>query len=100
MEANDLLDINPFNMVELGLEQPQYTIRTDNGTERAGSQEVRNVANKHGYSIETTAPDSSSQNGMAERPHCTLKEKVHCLLYLWTWHTLLERCATSCGLVI
>jgi hypothetical protein len=68
-------------MTELGLEQPRYTIRTDNGTELAGSQDFRNVANKHGYTTETTAPDSSSQNGMAEQPHRTLKEKVRCLLY-------------------
>jgi transposase InsO family protein len=79
--TNDLYDINPFGMAELGLEQPRYTIRTDNGTELAGSQEIRNVANKHGYSVEATAPDASSQNGMAERPHRTLKEKVCCLLY-------------------
>ena len=68
-------------MTELGLEQPRYTIRTDNGTDLAGSQEVLQVAAKHGYTVETTAPDSSSQNGMAERPHRTLKEKVRCLLY-------------------
>jgi hypothetical protein len=68
-------------MLNLGLEQPRYTIHTDNSTELAGSQEVRNIANKHGYSVKTTTPDASSQNGMAERPHCTRKEKVRCVLY-------------------
>jgi hypothetical protein len=31
--------------------------------------------------VETTAPDASNQNGLAERPHKTLKERVRCLLY-------------------
>jgi hypothetical protein len=68
-------------MLGLGLEQPPYTICTDNGIELAGSQEVWNTANKHGYSVETTAPDASSQSGISKRPHRTLKEKVQCLLY-------------------
>ena len=79
--VNDVIDINPFDMIDLGLERPRHTIRTDNGTELAGSQEVLQTAAKHGYMVESTAPDSSSQNGMAERPHRTLKEKVRCLLY-------------------
>ena len=31
--------------------------------------------------VEPTAPDASNQNGLAERPHKTLKERVRCLLY-------------------
>ena len=38
--VNDVIDINPFDMIELRLEQPCYTIRTDNSTELAGLQEV------------------------------------------------------------
>jgi transposase InsO family protein len=77
-DTNDL----PDNlMTELHLEQHRYTVRTDNGTELAGSQEIHQTINNHGYAMEVTAPDASSQNGMAERPHRTLKERVRCLLY-------------------
>ena len=65
----------------MGLEQPRFYIRTDNGNELAGSAAFRHVVDKHRYTLETTAPDSSGQNGMAERPHRTLKERVRCLLY-------------------
>jgi hypothetical protein len=64
-----------------GVEQLHHTIRTDNGGELAGSDEFRTKVGEHGYILETTAPDTSSQNGLAERPHRTLKEKVRCLLY-------------------
>jgi hypothetical protein len=39
------------------------------------------MAANHNFIVETTAPDASSENGLGERPHCTLKEKVRCLLY-------------------
>ena len=51
------------------------------GGELAGSNAFHEVVGKHNYVLETTAPDSSSQNGKGERPHKTLKEKVRCLLY-------------------
>ena len=35
----------------------------------------------HGYKHQVTAANSSSQNGMIERPHRTLKEKMRCILY-------------------
>ena len=38
-------------------------------------------ANNHGYEVRTTATDASSQNGIVERPHRTLKEKMQCMLY-------------------
>ena len=38
-------------------------------------------SNSHDYHHEITAPDCSLQNGMAERPHRTLKEKIRCMLY-------------------
>ena len=55
-------------------------IRTNNGGEFI-TDELRALADKHGYIMETTSPDKSSQNGLAERPHRTLKERVRCLLY-------------------
>ena len=55
-------------------------IRTDNGGEFI-TDELQAMADKHGYIMETTSPDKSSQNGLAERPHRTLKERVRCLLY-------------------
>jgi len=36
---------------------------------------------QHGYDHETTAADASSQNGLVERPHRTLKERLRCLLF-------------------
>ena len=51
------------------------SIRTNNGGEFV-TEELRETANKHGYIMETTSPDKSSQNGLAERPHMTLKERV------------------------
>jgi hypothetical protein len=42
---------------------------------------MRATADKHGYIMETVSPDKSSQNGLAERPHRTLKERVRCLLH-------------------
>jgi hypothetical protein len=39
------------------------------------------VCNSHGYEVNTTAADSSSQNGIVERPHRTLKERMRCMMY-------------------
>jgi hypothetical protein len=60
---------------------PHYTIRTDNGGELTGSEDFRQTTGQHGYILETTAPDTSNQNGLVEQPHQTIKEKVRCLLY-------------------
>jgi hypothetical protein len=59
-----------------GVEQLHHTIRTDNGGELAGSDEFQTKVGEHVYILKTSAPDTSSQNGLAERPHRTLKEKV------------------------
>ena len=59
----------------------QYTIRTDNGGELAKSQGIQETIFNHGYNLETTAPGTSNQNGLAERTNKTLKERVRCLLY-------------------
>jgi hypothetical protein len=64
-----------------GVEQLHHTIRTDNGGKLAGSDDFQTKVGEHSYILETTAPDTSSQNGLAERPHRTLKENVRCLLY-------------------
>jgi hypothetical protein len=62
-------------MAELGLEQPRYTIQTDNGTELAGSQEIRSVADKHGYSVEATAPDASTVKTVWQKDPTALSGK-------------------------
>jgi hypothetical protein len=59
--------------------QPHCTIRTDN--EYAASDAFRQAVGNEEFILETTAPDTSHQNGMGERPHQTLKERVRCLLY-------------------
>ena len=55
-------------------------IRTDGGTEFMSSSFERTV-HQHGCGHETTDADASSQNGLVERPHRTLKERMRCLLY-------------------
>jgi hypothetical protein len=79
--AHKIIDGPYEELLSMGLERPRYYIRTDNGNELAGSQAFRETANNHDFLVETTAPDSSSENGLSERPHRTLKEKVRCLLY-------------------
>ena len=64
--VNDVIDINQFEMNKFGLEQPRHTIRTNNGTELASSHEILQTTAKHGYTVESTTPDSSTQHGMAE----------------------------------
>jgi hypothetical protein len=70
-----------LNFEDSGLETPRHTVRTDNGGELAGSTAFCQTIAEHGYIVEPTAPDASNQNGLAERPHKTLKERVRCLLY-------------------
>ena len=57
------------------------TITTDGGGELSKSFDFRRKANEHGYEVEATAADSSSSNGIVERPHRTLKERMRCMLY-------------------
>ena len=42
---------------------------------------MRRTAQLHGYEVQTTATDASSQDGIVERPHQMLKEKMRCMLY-------------------
>jgi hypothetical protein len=70
-----------LNFEDSGLDKPRFTVRTDNGGELAGSNDFCQTIANNGYLVEPTAPDASNQNGLAERPHKTLKERVRCLLY-------------------
>ena len=56
-------------------------IRTDGEGSLAESSACRTLLNQLGYTLEKTATDSSSQNGIAERPHQTFAAMVRCLLY-------------------
>jgi hypothetical protein len=92
--ANDTANITPnLDFENAGIEQLHHTVRTDNGGELAGSAAFHHVVGHHGYILETTAPDASNQNGLAERPHRTLKEKVRCLLYTAGLGILFWSCA-------
>ena len=51
-------------------------VRTDQGGELARSEAFRNIVAREGYTVETTSPNSSSQNGAVERPHRTLANMV------------------------
>ena len=62
-------------------DQVNATITTDGGGELSASHDVLRTANSHGYEVRTTSTNASSQNGIAERPHRTLKEKMRCMLY-------------------
>jgi hypothetical protein len=106
----DTLDFD-LNFEDTGLDKPRFTVRADNGGELAGSTAFCQTVANNGYLVEPTAPDASNQNGLAERPHKTLKERVRCLLYtaglgivfwadallhaVWlynrTWHSSLDK---------
>ena len=66
--------MTPEDIAAEQLDQIQYKVRTDNGTDLAASEEFCKIVDKHNYIVESTALASSSQNGIAERPHCTLKD--------------------------
>ena len=55
-------------------------IRCDQGEELANSRLFRDVVQKHGYSIEPTGSDNSSQNGIAERPNRTYGDMMRTML--------------------
>ena len=62
----------------------QRVIRTDGGTEFAGSHQFREKCSEYDFNVQVTGPDTSSQNGKGERPHRTLADKTRCLLYTAT----------------
>ena len=49
--------------------------------EFASSHAFRRVVSNHCCDLTSTGPDTSHQNGIIERPHCTLKERIRCMLY-------------------
>jgi hypothetical protein len=53
----------------------------DGGGELSKSHDLKRVCDSHGYGVSSTAADSSSQNGIVERPHQTLKERMRCMMY-------------------
>ena len=56
-------------------------IQTDGGGEFAASHAFRTTCGGHGYDVTSTAADASHQNGIVERPHRTLKDRIRCMLY-------------------
>ena len=55
-------------------------IRTDGEGSLAESEDFRTLLSKQRSSLQKMATDTSSQNGMAERPHQSLGAMVRCLL--------------------
>ena len=56
------------------------TIRVDNAKELAESGEFRKWTKDHGITIQTTAPYTSKQNGIAERAHRTSLEATRAMM--------------------
>ena len=56
-------------------------VRFDGGGELGGCTDVHDLFTKAGYSVEVTAPDSSSEIGQVERPHRTIADGVHTMLF-------------------
>jgi hypothetical protein len=63
---NGTLD-SDLNFEDSGLETPRHTVHTDNGGELAEFDAFCETIAKEGYIVETTAPDASNQNGLAEQ---------------------------------
>ena len=59
---------------------PGCILRTNQGGELAGSSELLRLCARHGYMVELTGKDASSQNGLAESPHRRAGEMVRALL--------------------
>jgi hypothetical protein len=59
----------------------QKTLRTDEGGDLWGSEDIKTLALKHGYCMELTAPGTPFQNGLAERPNQTFGNMVRCLIH-------------------
>jgi hypothetical protein len=57
------------------------TVRTDGEGSLAESILFCQMLSKAGYLLEKTATDTSSQNGVVERPHQTLGNMIRCMLY-------------------
>ena len=60
---------------DVNLNEVECIIQTDGGKEFT-AHEFKKTINKLRYFQQITAPNSSWQNGMAEQPYCTIKEKM------------------------
>ena len=67
MEMEDLFDIQ--------LSDLYCSVRMDGGKEFM-TKTITETIESYGYHHEKTAADTSFQNGIVERPHHTLKEKM------------------------
>ena len=52
------------------------SVRFDQGGELGKNKKVTALWEAAGYEVETTAPDSSNEIGMVERPHCTIANAI------------------------
>ena len=57
------------------------TVRFDGGGELGRNIRVCNMFQNAGYTVDITGTDSSSQNGLVERPHRTIGDAVRTMLY-------------------
>jgi dUTP pyrophosphatase len=62
-------------------DNPNRTVRTDQGGELGHSTEFSNMIAECGFTLEETGSDASSQNGMAERPNRTYGQMMRCMLH-------------------
>jgi hypothetical protein len=63
------------------METIHKTVQTDKGGELWGSHVFQKAIAESKFLLEPTAPDTPSQNGLAERPNQTLATMVRCLLH-------------------
>ena len=60
---------------------PNRRVRFDGGGDLGGNTAVHELFKAAGYDVEVTAPDSSSEIGLAERPHRTIADGVRTMLF-------------------
>ena len=59
---------------------PNKYVRMDGGGELGRSHDIHRTFTNFGYTVETTGPDSSNQNGPGERPHGTIGDALRAML--------------------
>ena len=75
------LDVIQQFLNDHGLTTGERSIRTDQGGELYNSKKFHVACAFHGYKLEPTGADNSSQNGAAERPNRTLADMMRAVLY-------------------
>ena len=80
-DNNYFADLLPSLLPNLLPDQVNVSNTTDGVGELSGLHDLQRVTNSNGYEIHTTAADSLSSNGIVERLHPTLKERIRCMLY-------------------